>query len=403
MKRANLQRYRAPLRRISLVSETYAPEANGVATTLSQVVTGLRLDGTAVDLIVPRHPARPYGYDSNLYSVCGLAVPGYPDVRCGLVRPRMLEELWQRRTPDGVYIATEGPLGWAALSAAKRLGLPVVSGLHTRFDLYTTHYAASWLTPLIERGLRYFHNSAAATLVPDQALADKLHSQGFMRVETLGRGVDTNQFHPRRWSDSLRAGWGVSEDDPVLLYVGRLAAEKNLQLAVEAFRAIQSVKPAARFVLVGDGPLRQTLQHQHPDLIFAGVRSGEDLATYYASADIFLFPSLSETFGNVTLEALASGLPVIAFDYAAAGRYVEDGVNGHKVARDDPGAWSKAALGAALLPTDVRNRWRLAARESVAALSWQQIARQFGHVIAAAVEERKPGVEQGVPHASSPS
>lgn len=403
MKEVALNRYKAPLQRISLVSETYAPETNGVATTLRQIAAGLRCDGTTVDLVVPRHPARPYGFDSNLYSVCGVQVPGYPDARCGLVRPRLLEELWRRRRPDGVYIATEGPLGWAALRAAKRLRLPVVSGFHTRFDLYSAHYTAGWLTPLIEGALRYFHNSTSTTLVPDGVLADRLRSQGYRRVETLGRGVDTQLFHPQRRSKSLRDGWGIGEDDPVMIHVGRLAAEKNLQLAVDAFRAIQSVQPRARFVLVGDGPLRPALQRQHPDLIFAGIRSGDELASYYASADIFMLPSLSETFGNVTLEALASGLPVIAFDYAAASCYVEDGVNGQKAARDDPDAWIQIALGAALSPVDLRRSWQEAARERVAALSWQQIARQFGRVIAVAVEEHKYGAKQGVLHAASSS
>ncbi|BAU57705.1 glycosyltransferase [Halorhodospira halochloris] len=400
MKKVNLHRKESPLRRISIVSETYAPESNGVATTLSHIAAGLRRDGTAVDLVVPRHPARPYGYDKDLHSVSGLPIPGYSQVRCGVVRPRLLEELWQRRTPDGVYIATEGPLGWAALLAAKRLQLPVVSGFHTRFDLYSEHYMTSWLKPLVGAALRYFHNSTATTLVPDKSLAEKLRSQGYRNVELLGRGVDTRLFNPQRRCTSLRSGWGAGEDEPVLIYVGRIAAEKNLSLAVEAFRTIESVRPGARFVLVGDGPMRSALQHQNPDFIFAGERHGEELASYYASADIFLFPSLSETFGNVTLEALASGLPVVAFDYAAASRFVEEGVNGHKVARSYPAAWVQAALGVAMLPPQVRQRWQEAARDSVAALSWQQIARQFAGVIANAGEQN-PGTEQGVPHAAN--
>ncbi len=375
----------APLQRVSIVSETYAPEANGVATTLSHLVAGLRQDTTRVDLIVPRHPARPRGQQINLYSVCGVSIPGYREVRCGLARPRLLEELWRSQRPDAVYIATEGPLGWSAQRAAARLRLPTVSGFHTRFDTYASHYGLGPLNGAVQRYLRRFHNRTDRTLVPDTQLAEALTERGYRNVETLGRGVDTHRFHPDRRSATLRAGWGVDDRAPVLLYVGRLAAEKNLGLAIEAFRYIQQAQPGARMVLVGDGPMRAELQRQHPDLIFAGVRRGADLARYYASADLFLFPSLSETFGNVTLEALASGVPVIAFDYAAAHRHVEDAVSGRLVARDDPGGWIEAAVGSALLAPETRQRWQKTARAGVESLSWQHITRRFGHILAEAV------------------
>ena len=164
-----------------------------------------------------------------------------------------------------------------------------------------------------------------------------------------------------------------------MIYVGRIAGEKNVPLAVDAFRAIQRVAPAARFVLVGDGPARETLERGHPDLIFAGVRTGDDLARHYASADLFLFPSETDTFGNVTLEAMASGLTVVAFDYAAAHQHVTDGEDGWLVPLGDRAAFvdrAVAACGRANLAVMGRR-----ARARVAPLGWDDIARRFAALV----------------------
>jgi glycosyltransferase involved in cell wall biosynthesis len=154
-----------------------------------------------------------------------------------------------------------------------------------------------------------------------------LEAAGFERLSIVGRGVDTERFTPAKRSDLLRAEWDAGHA-PVLLYVGRLAAEKNVALALCAFEAVRLRLPRARMVVVGDGPLRRRLELDYPQARFVGVQRGEALARHYASADLFLFPSLSDTFGNVTLEALASGLPVVAFDTAAAAEYVDDCDNG---------------------------------------------------------------------------
>ncbi|MFP4184010.1 MAG: glycosyltransferase, partial [Halorhodospira sp.] len=280
--------------------------------------------------------------------------------------------------------------------------LPVISGFHTRFDTYSRYYGASLLSPLIARYLRAFHNATTSTLVPDAGLARQLRAQGYRSVETLGRGVDTQRFRPELRSPEMRAGWGATEEAPVLLYVGRIAVEKNLKLAIEAFRSIRAAHPGARFVLVGDGPLRAELQRHHPELIFPGIRRGEELARYYASADVFLFPSLSETFGNVTLEALASGLPVVAFDDAAAGQHVLDTVNGRIAPYGDTDRWIEAALGTALLPAETLQRWRLAARQSVRSLGWQQIARRFGGILASAAALPPSSATEEAPLCSKP-
>jgi glycosyltransferase involved in cell wall biosynthesis len=175
--------------------------------------------------------------------------------------------------------------------------------------------------------LRRFHRHSHRTFVPTHEMRDMLEAAGFERLAIVGRGVDTQHFTPDKRSELLRAEWNVGRA-PVLLYVGRLAAEKNVALALSAFEAVRLRLAQARMVVVGDGPSRRRLELEFPDARFVGVQRGEALARHYASADLFLFPSLSETFGNVTLEALASGLPVVAFDTAAAAEYVDDCDNG---------------------------------------------------------------------------
>src|SRR5262249_3999508 len=219
---------------------------------------------------------------------------------------------WSANRPDVIYIATEGPLGWAALQTARELGIAVFSGFHTSFDRYSRYYHLGWLRRWVARYLSSFHNRTQGTLVASPDLRDRLCGMGMKNVSILGRGVDSGLFNPARRSASLRRIWQASDDDVVALYVGRIAAEKNLNLAIEAYRAMRRVANGTKFIVVGDGPLRAALQEKHSDIIFYGVHQGEELARCYASADVFLFPSETETFGNVTLEAMASGLVVVA-------------------------------------------------------------------------------------------
>ena len=306
-----------PTMRLSLVSETYPPEINGVALTVRDLAHGLAARGHSVQVVRPRSEHRQNEAGILGLDVAGLALPHYPGLRIGLPARALLRRTWTHTPPDAVYIATEGPLGWSALDIARRLRIPVCTGFHTRFGDYASHYGIGWLTPLVWSWQRRFHRRAAATVVPTRALARELHERGISNALVLHRAVDADQFHPRHREPALRTEWGAGENDPVVIHVGRIAAEKNLDLAVRAFRALQKRVRAIRFVWVGDGPLRARLAAANPDFIFAGARCGEDLARHYASADLFVFPSLTETFGNVTLEAMASGLAVVAFDRGA--------------------------------------------------------------------------------------
>lgn len=318
---------------VSLVTETFPPEINGVANTLRQMHHGLSEAGLQVQLVRPRQTSDGSDCvaDSQLVLTPGLPIPGYPDLRFGLPAGRMLRQLWQAAPPDLVYVATEGPLGRSALATANRLNIPTLTGMHTHFDRYSRHYQLGLLAPLVARYMRAFHNRSGGTLVPTRAMADALQRNDFARVHIWPRGVDAELFSPARRSEALRADWGLAPDQLALLYVGRLAPEKNVELALQSYLAIRAERPDARLVWVGDGPARKRLQQACPDCHFAGSRTGEDLAAHYASGDMFLFPSLTETFGNVVLEAMASGLPVLAYRDAAAAELIQNGRDGRTV------------------------------------------------------------------------
>lgn len=370
--------------RYAIVTETWPPEVNGVALTVHGLAEGLRQRGHRVTVVRPRQqhgqPAQPH---ERLMP--GLPVPRYPGLRVGLPAGRRLALLWQQQRPDAVYIATEGPLGWSALRTARRMGIPVATGFHTRFDHYMRDYV--WPRPLAAalervalRWMRGFHNQAQATLVPTHELHAELVALGFARPARLPRAVDTRLFDPRLRDEALRADWGLGPGALAVIHVGRIAPEKNLPLAVEAFRAIQARHPEARFVWVGDGPGRDALQRAHPDFIFRGIRRGEDLARHFASADLFLFPSRSETYGNVTLEAMASGVPTVAFDYGAARECLRDAhgaaVAGQHASRAADDAFVAAAVRIAG-DAALRTRMGMAARDAVSALRPAQVAADF--------------------------
>ncbi len=317
--------------RIAFVTETYPPEVNGVSMTVARVVEGMRARQHRVQLVRLRQhasdtPARTDAYEEVLMR--GLPIPRYPDLKMGLPQTGALFDLWSAQRPDLVHIATEGPLGWSALRAARRLGVPVSSDFRTNFHAYAQHYGISLLKRPVLSYLRYFHSRTACTMVPTESLRRELSEQGFRDLAVVARGVDTQRFNPAKRSAELRRHWGAGDDDTVVMCVGRLAVEKNLNDLVSAYQAMRRIQPRTLLVLVGDGPARQALQTACPEAILAGSRTGEDLPVHYASADAFLFPSLTETFGNVTPEAMASGLPVLAYDYAAAAQLIHPGDNG---------------------------------------------------------------------------
>jgi glycosyltransferase involved in cell wall biosynthesis len=359
------------------------------------MVNGLLALGHQVQLIRPRQHKtdRADGQASHEEVLSrGMPIPGYPELKLGLPAKQALHRLWSSRRPDIVHIVTEGPLGWSALATARKLHLPVTSDFHTNFHHYCRHYGIAWLQKPISGYLRRFHNRTDATLVPTLALRDSLQRDGYKSVQVVARGVDTRLFDPRRRAPELRAQWGARDGGPVAIHVGRLAPEKNLPLVLRAFDAIRERAPATRLVLVGDGPSRRALQAKYPQHVFCGMRTGTDLATHYASADIFLFPSLTETFGNVTAEAMASGLAVVAYDYAAAAQLIVDGENGRLAPFDHAEEFVEAAC---RLAADPRQRVAMCrrARETVERLDWENVVGDLAGVLGRVAAAHDGGIQ----------
>lgn len=306
--------------RICVVSDTYWPDINGVAMSIHQWFSRLAALGHDIQLVTTPNRLRTrmdVGYTCVYRTVRAVNAPGYREVKIGMPSNQVLRGLWRAQPPDIVYVATEGMFGWFAIKLAHELQLPVVSGFHTNFQSYSQFYKLGFFQSLIERYLCALHNRTACTIVPTEEQLTRVMEMGINSVAVVGRGVDTSLFRPSARSDALRHSWNCEAQDPVIVYVGRIAEEKNLDLTLAAYCAMRNLNPRLKLVMVGDGPAVKRIQAAHQEVIFAGVQTGDDLAAHYASGDIFLLSSVTETFGNVVLEALASGLAVLAYRYAA--------------------------------------------------------------------------------------
>ena len=379
-----------PSLRIAVVTETWPPEVNGVAMTLAKLVQGLSHRNHDVQLIRPRQTKTDSPMsDASLEEVLmrGMPIPRYPELKLGLPSKKTLVKTWTLRRPDVVHIATEGPLGWSALQAAKVLKLPVTSDFRTNFQSYSKHYGVGWLRKPIVAYLRKFHNATACTMVPTRELMRTLSQNGFANLKVVSRGVDTKLFNIAKRDTSLRSSWGATDDTKVLISVGRMAPEKNLDQVLKTYDALKSTGQAFKLVMVGDGPLKEQFQKRYPEIIFPGMLSQSNLAAYYASSDLFIFPSQTETFGNVTLEALASGIPVLAFDCAAARDWVQTGVNGWLVAENNPEGFAAQAV-AIFNSKDLLDQITQSTRQQVVHLDWDQIAEQVESVFWDAIRIR---------------
>ncbi len=355
---------------IEVVTDTYVPDVNGVSFSLGRLCAGLRARGHRVEVIRSGRVGA-----AGETAVLSWPLPGYWEIKVGAPWPGELRRRWSRRRPDLVYVAIETPLGFSAASAARRLGIPVVGGFHTNFSEYLENYGARWIGRQVWRYQKWFHERLHQTLVPSPDARDKLVAAGFKKVSVLGRGVDTALFSPARRCDIFRREFGVAVDVPLAVVVGRVSSEKNIGLAIRAFTRMRQSCPEMVCMVVGDGPARAKLERDHPEVRFPGYLLGERLATCYASADIMLFPSETETFGNVLVEGMASGLAILCYDYAAAAWHGEHGENLLKVKRGDESAF----LDSADLLLDSSNRARLgaAARKTSAQLGWDGVVAEL--------------------------
>jgi phosphatidylinositol alpha 1,6-mannosyltransferase len=348
--------------RIALVSDTYTPQVNGVTTVLERIVVVLREAGHAVAVVAPAYsPGGGPPHDDEL-RIASLPFPPYPAIRLSLPRFRAIQRYLDRFAPDVVHVATEGPLGFVGRRFALERNVPLVTSAHTDFPQYCRYYGAPSLQPLAWRFLTWFHRAAVLTHAPGTAMQATLTERGVAHVVRWGCGVDVEHFHPRRRGFGHRWALGLREDAVVVLHVGRLAPEKDLDVLLKAWRmAHDSLGRVAQFVVAGEGPMAAIVDAEGGWVRRFGFLDRQQLADLYASADVCVLPSRTETCGLVALEAMASGLPVVA---AAAGGFrdsIESGDNGVLVAPGDVRGFA-AAVARLVLDPEERVRQGRAAR-----------------------------------------
>jgi glycosyltransferase involved in cell wall biosynthesis len=374
--------------RITIVTETYFPQVNGVSRTLGELVRFLTENGDQVQLIYPDYGETAVG--EHVHNVRSIAVPFYQEIRLPLPPFGSAHRAIDNFRPDIVHIATEATLGLSILRFALRRRLAVVSSFHTNFDQYSGHYQVGWARGLIWRYLRWFHNQTRETYVPSETTIRALEGLGFERTVLWKRGVDSALFRPDRAGRlDVRRGLGWAPEDVVIAYVSRIAPEKNVEYLAEALAVVAALRPDVRILFVGDGPTRPILEKRlRPAARFAGYRKGEDLADHYAASNIFAFSSLSETFGNVVLEAMASGLPVVALRAGGVGEIVQSGTTGTLVEPWVPPAHFASALISLVEDPARRRAMGQAARSYALSQSWDAIMGSLRHRYQAVVEER---------------
>jgi glycosyltransferase involved in cell wall biosynthesis len=359
--------------RVTLVTETYFPQVNGVSRTLSELVRFLRESGDDVQLIYPDYGA---AVDrEQVHTVRSIVLPFYRELHLPLPPFGSVHRAIESFRPDVIHIATEATLGWSVLRRALRVGLVVVSSFHTNFDQYSHHYGVGWGRAAIWRYLRWFHNNTRETYVPSETTITDLEGLGFERVVLWRRGVDSSLFRPDRPGRlDVRRKLGWAPEDVVITYVSRIAPEKNVDYLAAALAIVASQRPDVRLLLVGDGPSRPALEQRIGSIAhFAGYLQGEVLSDHYAASNIFAFSSLTETFGNVVLEAMASGLPVVALRAGGVGGSVQSGKTGILVEPSEPPASFASALLGLIEHPEQRTAMAHAAREYALSQSWNTI------------------------------
>ena len=359
--------------RVSVITETYFPQVNGVSRTLGELVRHLTERGDLVQLIHPNY-GEPAGRP-DVHLVRSVNVPFYKELYLPLPPFGSVRRAIDMFRPDVVHIATEATLGLTVLRHVLRRKMVTVSSFHTNFDQYSRHYRIGWANGTIWRYLRWFHNRTRETYVPSLTTIKGLETLGFERLVLWPRGVDSTLFRPDRpGRRQVRQALGWGPNDLVISYVSRIAPEKNVSYLADALAIVAARRPDVRVLFVGDGPTRSDLERRIGAIAsFAGYRMGEELADYYSAGDLFAFSSLTETFGNVVLEAMASGMPVAALRAGGVGDTVQPGKTGLLVEPTEPPArFAEAILSLIAEPARLRAMAE-AARAYALSQSWDAI------------------------------
>lgn len=360
--------------RIALFSGNYDCVRDGANRALNRLVAHLLTDERAsVRIYSPRAPRPAFDSVGDVRAVRSLSLPGRPEYRLALGFDRATRADSDAFRPDIVHLSAPDLLGRQAQKYARVRGIPVVASLHTRFETYADFYRVGFLRNVIERYLDRFYSDCDHILAPTRPVADDLAARhGYARISIWGRGVDRATFHARLRSDAMRASLGYGPDDVVPIFFGRLVVEKGLAVFADAIAALRARGHHVRPLIVGEGPARDWLARQLPNAVFTGHLEGEALGRTIASADMLLNPSVTEAFGNVNLEAMASGLAIISANVKSAAALITHGLDGLLVTPADPLAY---ALAAEQLMTDAPRRRRIAAMasQSAARYRWDDV------------------------------
>jgi glycosyltransferase involved in cell wall biosynthesis len=369
--------------RVLYCTDTYPPQVNGVSIVTALSVAGLARRGWECAVLAPRYPDASHAEwppgavqegATEIVAVPSMPLPGYPEIRLGLPRRRVVEEMLDRFRPDLVHCETEFGIGRAGQRGAVRAGLPTVSSYHTDFARYAAAYGAPWLQGAVAGYIGRFHRRSGRVYTPSTHSRSDLLRLGIRDVEVWGRGVDTELFHPGRRSQELRAALGMGSRF-TFLYVGRLAAEKGLEQVLEAYRVAGSYVPRGviHLIVAGTGPREAELRAAAPPgVTFLGLLDRRSrLPDLYANSDAFVFASVTETLGLVVLEAMASGLPVIAAPAGGVADHLRHGENGLAYPEGDVGSLARSMVA---LAGDYNLRRRLArgARRTAEGLGWDR-------------------------------
>ncbi len=359
--------------RIALFTETFLPKVDGIVTRLRHTIDHLQRLGDQVLIFAPEGGLTEYK-GASIHGIPGFPLPLYPELKLSIPRPTIGTALDSFR-PDIVHVVNPAVLGLAGIFYSKLHNLPLVASYHTHLPQYLQHYGLGGLEGLLWTLLKLGHNQAAVNLCTSTVMVKELSAHGIERVELWQRGVDTELFQPHLASSDMRVHLSQGHPEaPLLLYVGRLGAEKE----IDRIKPVLTAIPGARLALVGDGPYRQELEKHFADTPthFVGYLSGKELASAYASADAFIFPSRTETLGLVLLEAMAAGCPVVAARSGGIPDIVEDGVNGYLFdPTDEQGAI--VATQRLLSRQDERETLRHNARSEAERWGWAAATRQL--------------------------
>lgn len=362
-----------PELRVALFTGNYNYIKDGVALTLNRLVSFLESRGVPVLVFAPVADKPAFASAGELVALPSMAIPTRPEYRIALGLSRAARQRLEAFRPTLLHIAVPDIAGYKALTWAERAHVPVVASYHTRYDTYLRFYGLGIFERLGQRYMRNFYNRVRRVYPPSESMAEIIRREGqSQNIEIWARGVDSDLFSPARRDMAWRRSLGIADDEVAVCYAGRLVKEKNTAVFTRVMNTLTARGLKVRPLVIGDGPEMATMRDSLKNGVFAGFLHGEVLAGAYASADIFFFPSESETFGNVTLEAMASGLPAVNAIASGSNSLVEEGVTGHLVsARDEEGLAARLEM----LARDegMRRRMGEAARGRAMGYSWDSI------------------------------